>query len=153
FSVLAAAPIEAIAVDLVRGDVPPAAAGLADKVLVGGVIDGHNIWRGDLAAASDRLGALGRLGAAQVAASTSTSLLHLPHDVTDESTLDARLVSWLAFADQKIEQVVTLACGLAEGRDTIQEELDAASAALADRQSAPGVRDGAVRSRELAVQD
>src|SRR5690606_26982651 len=51
FAVLAAAPIEAIAVDLVRGAVPAAASGLADKVLVGGVVDGHNIWRGDLAGA------------------------------------------------------------------------------------------------------
>lgn len=153
FSALAGAPIEAIAVDLVRGDVPAAAAGLADKVLVGGVIDGHNIWRGDLAAASDKLEALGQLGAAQVAASTSTSLLHVPHDVTDESKLDARLSSCLAFADQKIEQVVTLARGLAEGRAAIQSDLDAATAALADRENAPGVRDGAVRARELAEGD
>ena len=52
FAALAAAPIEAIGVDLVRGTVPTAPAGgfpgLADKTLVGGVIDGHNIWRGDL---------------------------------------------------------------------------------------------------------
>ncbi len=37
--------------------------------------------------------------------STSTSLLHVPHDVDDETALDARLVSWLAFADQKVAQV------------------------------------------------
>lgn len=153
FPVLAAAPVEAIAVDLVRGSVPAAADGLADKVLVGGVIDGHNIWRGDLAAAFDELEALKSLGAARIAASTSTSLLHVPHDVADESKLDERLVSWLAFADQKVEQVVTLARGLAEGRDAIQTELDAASAAHADRLTAPGVRDGAVRARDLAEGD
>ncbi|HCS60566.1 MAG TPA: 5-methyltetrahydropteroyltriglutamate--homocysteine S-methyltransferase [Microbacterium sp.] len=153
FSVLVAAPIEAIAVDLIRGGVPVAAAGLADKVLVGGVVDGHNIWRGDLAAAFGKLEALRQLGAAQVAASTSTSLLHVPHDVTDETKLDTRLSSWLAFADQKIEQVVTLARGLSEGRAAIQSELDEASAALADRENAPGVRDGSVRARELADSD
>ena len=153
FAVLAAAPIEAIAVDLVRGAVPAAASGLADKVLVGGVVDGHNIWRGDLAGAFGKLEELGRLGAAQVSASTSTSLLHVPHDVTDESKLDARLTSWLAFADQKVEQVVTLARGLSTDRASIQDELDSASAALADRQSAPGVRDGAVRARTLAESD
>lgn len=153
FSVLVAAPIEAIAVDLVRGAVPAAAAGLADKILVGGVIDGHNIWRGDLSDAFEKLDALGQLGAASVSASTSTSLLHVPHDVTDESALDERLVSWLAFADQKVEQVVTLARGLAGGRPAIKEALDAASAALDDRRSAPGVRDGSVRSRALAEGD
>ncbi|MGM7679793.1 5-methyltetrahydropteroyltriglutamate--homocysteine S-methyltransferase [Microbacterium sp. A94] len=153
FAVLAAAPIEAIGIDLVRGDIPAAVDGLSGKALVGGVIDGHNIWRGDLSAAFDKLEALGALGAGQVIASTSTSLLHVPHDIADESKLDDRLVSWLAFADQKVEQVVTLARGLSEGRAAIQDALDAASAALADRGDAPGVRDGVVRSRELAEGD
>ena len=53
---LEAAPIEAIALDLVKGDVPTGST--TDKVLVGGVIDGHNIWRGDLAAAFAKLEAL-----------------------------------------------------------------------------------------------
>jgi 5-methyltetrahydropteroyltriglutamate--homocysteine methyltransferase len=152
FPVLAAAPIEAIAVDLVRGGIPAAAAGLEGKTLVGGVVDGHNIWRSDLAAAFDKLEALRALGT-PVAAGTSTSLLHVPHDVADESLLDPRLVSWLAFADQKVEQVGILARGLAEGRAAIADELDAASAALADRLAAPGVRDGAVRRRELSDAD
>ncbi|MFT4157473.1 MAG: 5-methyltetrahydropteroyltriglutamate--homocysteine S-methyltransferase [Microbacterium sp.] len=153
FPVLAAAPIEAIAVDLVRGGQPVAAAGLETKTLVGGVIGGHNIWRGDLAAAADALEGLRGCGAASVSASTSTSLLHVPHDVEDESKLDARLVSWLAFADQKVGQVVTLARGLVEGRASIAGELAAASAALTDRLSAPGVRDGAVRDRVLGEAD
>ena len=152
-AVLAAAPVEAIAIDLVRGAVPASLPDLAGKTLVGGVIDGHNIWRGDLAGAFAKLEALRVLGAASVSASTSTSLLHVPHDVQDESKLDARLVSWLAFADQKVGQVVSLARGLAEGREAIAEELDAASAALADRHGAPGVRDGAVRARALSEAD
>jgi 5-methyltetrahydropteroyltriglutamate--homocysteine methyltransferase len=143
--VLAAAPVEAIGIDLVRGDVPGALPALDGKTLVGGVIDGHNIWRGDLDAAFGKLEALRGLGAGSVSASTSTSLLHVPHDVDDETALDPRLVSWLAFADQKVGQVVTLAQGLAEGRDAISDALDAATAALADRRDAPGVRDGAVR--------
>ncbi|GAA2903994.1 5-methyltetrahydropteroyltriglutamate--homocysteine S-methyltransferase [Microbacterium esteraromaticum] len=147
--VLAAAPVEAIGIDLVRGEVPAVLPALEGKTLVGGVIDGHNIWRGDLDAAFTKLETLGELGAASVAASTSTSLLHVPHDVDDETDLDERLVSWLAFADQKVGQVVTLAAGLAEGRDAITDALDAASAALADRRSAPGVRDGAVRGHAV----
>ncbi|HEX5858301.1 MAG TPA: 5-methyltetrahydropteroyltriglutamate--homocysteine S-methyltransferase [Microbacterium sp.] len=148
--VLAAAPVEAIGVDLVRGDVPEAAAGLEGKTLVGGVVDGHNIWRGDLGAAFERLEALRGLGAT-VAASTSTSLLHVPHDVAEETDLDDRLVSWLAFADQKVAQVADLARGLVEGRESISEQIAAASAALADRLDAPGVRDGAVRERAAAL--
>lgn len=148
--VLTAAPVEAIGIDLVRGEVPAALPALGGKTLVGGVIDGHNIWRGDLDAAFAKLEALRDLGASHISASTSTSLLHVPHDVDDETALDPRLVSWLAFADQKVGQVVTLAEGLAQGRDAITDALDAASAALADRHDAPGVRDGAVRGHEVA---
>jgi len=145
-AVLAAAPIEAIGLDLVRGEIPAAVAGLQSKTLVGGVVDGHNIWRADLAGAFDKLEALRELGA-NVSASTSTSLLHVPHDVEDESKLSARLTSWLAFADQKVTQIVTLAAGLSEGREAIEEALVAASNALADRDSAPGVHDATVRAR------
>jgi 5-methyltetrahydropteroyltriglutamate--homocysteine methyltransferase len=151
--VLAAASIEAIGVDLVRGAVPASLPDLDGKTLVGGVVDGHNIWRGDLDGAFAKLEALRALGASSVAASTSTSLLHVPHDVQDETKLDARLASWLAFADQKVGQVVTLARGLAEGRAAVESELTAASAALADRSDAPGVRDGSVRHRALADAD
>jgi len=144
--VLASTPVEAIGLDLVRGTVPTDVAGLSDVTLVAGVVDGHNIWRGDLAAAFDKVAQLGALSD-RVSVSSSTSLLHLPHDVADESKLSAELTDWLAFADQKIVQVVTLAQGLSAGRDSIQAELDAATASLAARRVSPGVRDGAVRAR------
>ncbi len=149
FSVLEAAPIDAIALDLVRGAVP---AGSTDKVLVGGVIDGHNIWRGDLAAAFDKLEALKQLSP-EVSVGTSTNLFHTPHDVADEPQLSDQFKSWLAFADQKVAQVAVLAAGLREGRAAIQGELDAASAALDDRHHAPGVRDGAVRERAAKLEE
>jgi 5-methyltetrahydropteroyltriglutamate--homocysteine methyltransferase len=147
WTALAAAPVEALAVDLVRGAVPPVAPGLATKTIVGGVIDGRNIWRGDLGAAWSALEELRSLGGAAVAAGTSTSLQHVPHDVAEEPELDPRLASWLAFADQKVAQVVTLSRGLAHGSAAIRDAVSAASAALDDRRSAPGVRDGRVRER------
>ncbi|MRG61619.1 5-methyltetrahydropteroyltriglutamate--homocysteine S-methyltransferase [Agromyces sp. CFH 90414] len=148
---LAATPVEAIGFDLVKGSVPasldPATAeSLAGKTLVAGVVDGHNIWRGDLAAAFDRVEALANLSGS-VAVSSSTSLFHVPHDVADETRLDGRLAGWLAFADQKVAQVATLATGLVEGRSAIEPELAAATASLADRALAPGVRVPGVRER------
>ncbi|MEV4687924.1 5-methyltetrahydropteroyltriglutamate--homocysteine S-methyltransferase [Microbacterium sp. LWH3-1.2] len=151
WTALAAAPIEAVAIDLTRGAVPAPAPGLNRKTLVGGVVDGRNVWRGDLDAAWERLQALSVLGASEISAGTSTSLQHVPHDVADESALDPRLASWLAFADQKVGQVVTLATGLVDGRAAIAGELAAASASLADRRSAPGVRDGVVRERAAVL--
>ncbi len=153
--VLAASPVEAIGFDLVRGAVPTGLddatrKALAAKTLVGGVVDGHNIWRGDLEAAFGVLTELRALSP-RIAVSTSTSLLHVPHDVDDEPLLPEAITSWLAFADQKVGQVATLATGLADGPEAIDGELSAASAALADRRSAPGVRDGAVRARAAAL--
>ena len=130
---------------------PPPAPGSPARPSSAVSIDGRNVWRGDLAGAWAKLEALRTLGAAAVAAGTSTSLQHVPHDVADETDLDPRLASWLAFADQKVGQVATLARGLADGRAAIADELAAASAALADRRSAPGVRDGAVRARAAAL--
>jgi 5-methyltetrahydropteroyltriglutamate--homocysteine methyltransferase len=77
----------------------------------------------------------------------------VPHDVDDEPLLADKLKSWLAFADQKVGQVATLAKGLTAGKAAIQSELDAASDALTDRHHAAGVRDGAVRDRAAALSD
>jgi 5-methyltetrahydropteroyltriglutamate--homocysteine methyltransferase len=148
--VLLDSAVEAIGLDLVRGGVPELEGRTTGKTLVGGVIDGHNIWRGDLEAGLSRLEQLRALSPA-VAVSTSTSLFHTPHDVTDESKLGEQLTSWLAFADQKVGQVATLARGLVDGASAIRDELDAATAALDDRRGARGVRDGAVRSRAAAL--
>ncbi|WP_104196981.1 5-methyltetrahydropteroyltriglutamate--homocysteine S-methyltransferase [Cryobacterium sp. M15] len=150
--VLAATAVEAIGLDLVRGTLPQAVPGLAGKTLVAGVIDGHNIWRGDLTGAIEVAEGVRALSDS-VSVSTSTSLLHVPHDVLDETSLPGSLVSWLAFADQKVGQVATLAQGLVNGRAAIAGPLAEAAAALAARHSAPGVRDGAVRLRAAALTD
>jgi len=148
--VLALTRVDAIGLDLVRGDVPHATPGLAEKTLVAGVIDGHNIWRGDLAGAFDVAQRLSGL-AGRVTVSTSTSLLHVPHNVDDETRLDEHLAGWLAFADQKVGQVATLARGLTEGRAAIAADLAAAADARDSRRAAPGVRDGSVRARAATL--
>ncbi|QAY70979.1 5-methyltetrahydropteroyltriglutamate--homocysteine S-methyltransferase [Xylanimonas protaetiae] len=159
-AVLAATDVEALAVDLVRGapaDAP--VAGLETKTLVAGLVDGHNVWRADLAARLDQAAALGaRTGAGAVTVATSTSLLHVPHDVADETWdgtdgRDPRLAGWLAFADQKVAEVVTLARGLRDGADAVADRLAAASAALADRATAAGVVVPQVRARAAALDD
>jgi 5-methyltetrahydropteroyltriglutamate--homocysteine methyltransferase len=150
--VLAATDVEAIAIDLVKGGAPSEKIpGLETKTLVGGVIDGHNIWRADLDAKLAILEQLEFAGAGAVTVGTSTSLFHVPHDTADEPQLDATLKSWLAFADQKVAEVVTLAEGLTEGREAIHEQLLAASDAVSSRRTAPGVVRPEVRERTAAL--
>lgn len=148
--VLANTSVEAIGLDLVRGSLPQSVPGLANKTLVAGVIDGRNIWRGDLGLAFETAESVRALSDL-VTVSTSTSLLHVPHDVLDETSLPGALTSWLAFADQKVGQVAALALGLSAGRAAIATPLAEAKTALAARRSAPGVRDGSVRARAAAL--
>ncbi|MFI9489689.1 5-methyltetrahydropteroyltriglutamate--homocysteine S-methyltransferase [Promicromonospora sp. NPDC052451] len=155
-ALLAGTDVEAVAIDLVRGAVPTGPVpGLETKTLVAGVIDGHNIWRADLGA---RLAVLEGLtapgtgpGAGALAVGTSTSLLHVPHDVADEPRLDAGLASWLAFADQKVAEVATLATALTDGRAAVADQLAASTAAVRTRAAAPGVVVPAVRERAAAL--
>src|SRR5690606_12557913 len=120
---VAATDVEGLALDLVRGDAPAVpVSGLAGKTIVGGVIDGHNIWRADLDKKLAILEQLETLGAAAVTVGTSTSLFHVPHTLDDEPELDRGLVQWLAFADEKVREVATLAQGLTDGREVIGEQ-------------------------------
>ena len=146
--VLLQAPVEAVHVDLVSEE--PTAIPATDKTLVAGIVNGRNIWRADLESALGRLEELSEV-APHLSVATSTSLQHVPYDLSREQKLDPRLRSWLAFADEKVREVRVLADGLAGGRGAVRAELDAATAAQRDRATAPGVRDGAVRPRAAAL--
>jgi len=150
---LAASNIDALHVDVFKGAVPSEAAlaALGSKTLVAGVVDGHNIWRNDLAASAATLDAL-KGSAARLTVSTSTSTQHVPHDVAEETKLSEQLKSWLAFADQKAVEVKTLAAHLADPASA-QVAIDEASAVIASRATAEGVRREEVRSRAAALTD
>ncbi|MBT1003858.1 5-methyltetrahydropteroyltriglutamate--homocysteine S-methyltransferase [Paenarthrobacter sp. DKR-5] len=148
---LAASSIDALHLDLFKGAVPSAdqLAALEGKTLVAGVVDGHNIWRNDLQASANKLAEL-RRSVPSLAVSTSTSTQHVPHDVDEETKLSEQLRSWLAFADQKAVEVATLAKALQDPA-AVQAELDKASAVIASRASAAGVRRAEVRERTAAL--
>jgi 5-methyltetrahydropteroyltriglutamate--homocysteine methyltransferase len=146
--VLASTPIEAISLDLVRGTVP-AGVNLAGKTVVAGVVDGHNIWRADLDAALAKAAACEALGGT-VAVSTSTSLFHVPHTTAGEEHL-GEILPWLAFADQKVAEIATLAKARAEGEAAVADALAGARAALASRAANVGTHVAAVREALAAV--
>ncbi|CAM3306567.1 5-methyltetrahydropteroyltriglutamate--homocysteine methyltransferase [Arthrobacter ulcerisalmonis] len=148
---LAATNIEALHVDVFKGAVPSAAAlaALGDKTLVAGVVDGHNIWRNDLAASVAKLDEL-KAAVGRIAVSTSTSTQHVPHDVAEEAQLSSQLRSWLAFSDEKAVEVKTLATYLADPA-AAPAAIEDASTIIASRASATGVRRAEVRARTEAL--
>lgn len=123
-------PVDAIGLDFVRGpenlDLIAKHGFPKDKELVAGVVDGRNIWVNNLTTSFDTLEQLTKtVDADRIQVSTSCSLLHTPYDVNNEPDLDAEVKSWLAFAEQKLDEVVILAKGLTHGRDSIADELNA----------------------------
>ena len=153
---LAKTGVEALHVDTLRGSLPEG-ADLSGVTLVVGAVDGRYIWRADLAQLRETLKAAQSLGAARVTVATSNSLQHVPHDTAletwDDATLNENLHAWLAFADQKVLEVVTLARGLDEGWDAIDAEVTEATRVLEQRAAAPGVVRPEVRARTAALTD
>ena len=153
---LAKTGVEALHVDTLRGSLP-AGADLSGVTLVVGAVDGRYIWRADLAQLRETLKAAQGLGAERVTVATSNSLQHVPHDTAletwDDATLNENLHAWLAFADQKVREVVTLARGLDEGWEAIDAEVAEATRVLEQRAAAPGVVRPEVRSRTAALTD
>jgi 5-methyltetrahydropteroyltriglutamate--homocysteine methyltransferase len=131
--VLAASPVEAIGLDFVTApgnrEALAAVGGLGGKTLVAGVIDGRNVWRADLTAVVSQCASL--LGLAdQLTVSTSCSLLHVPLDLAAETALAPAVAGRLAFARQKVDEVVTLGRWL-HGERVIPRPAGAAPAAPA----------------------
>src|SRR5690606_6028319 len=109
--VLAGAPVEGLAIDITgpaaaNVEALAAAGGIPGKRLLAGVVSGRNVWRNDLRKSLALLATLSGL-ANEVVVSTSSSLLHVPVDLTAETDLDRTISRWLAFARQKVDEVVT----------------------------------------------
>jgi 5-methyltetrahydropteroyltriglutamate--homocysteine methyltransferase len=81
---------------------------LAGKIVVAGVVSGRDVWRTDTERALATLLAV-RDRVENVVVSTSCSLLHVPYDADLETDLDPALRRRLAFAEQKVAEVVELA--------------------------------------------
>jgi 5-methyltetrahydropteroyltriglutamate--homocysteine methyltransferase len=125
-------PVEAIGLDLVAGPGNlrrlAAAGPLGGRTIVAGLVDGHNIWRTDLRAAVVTGATVTGL-ADHVAVSTSCSLLHVPVDLSVETRLGPDLSARLAFARQKVDEVVLLGRALRDGTAHLPPPLPPAPAA------------------------
>ncbi|MCM3324701.1 5-methyltetrahydropteroyltriglutamate--homocysteine S-methyltransferase [Cytobacillus kochii] len=123
-------PVQAIGLDFVH-DAGQNLASLqkfgfpSDKVLAAGVIDGRNIWGAKL---DNKLSLLEEIIAIvpkdRLIIQPSSSLLHVPVTVKIEETLDHTLKTALAFADEKLQEIVVLTKGIREGKEQIQDEVN-----------------------------
>jgi 5-methyltetrahydropteroyltriglutamate--homocysteine methyltransferase len=80
----------------------------ASKNIIAGVVDGRNIWRGDISAGLELLGRIHEvIPKEQILVSTTCSLLHCPYSAKNEP--EGPVKKYLAFACEKVEEVSLLA--------------------------------------------
>ncbi|MFT4083727.1 MAG: 5-methyltetrahydropteroyltriglutamate--homocysteine S-methyltransferase, partial [Nocardioides sp.] len=150
---LAATDVDGIGLDLTRGVTAASLAdvhGLRTKDLVLGAVDGRNIWRADLEAVHQELQEWRGLGR-RLSVATSCSLLHVPYDVSIEDGIDDALRANLAFADQKLAEVVALQRALDGDQEAAAEAFAASAEAIARRGSIRGRVEPETAARAAAV--
>lgn len=158
-------PVDGIHIDLCRNtgranttandpqkDLDQALSLIGDKVLSLGVVDGRNIWKNDISKSLDLVEkAVEKLGKNNVFVAPSCSLLHSPVDLTSETNLDDELKSWMAFARQKVSEIVTIAKGAKLGRDQIEAELADNSVIQQSKKSSSRINNSDVQTRVKGI--
>ncbi|QIS16142.1 5-methyltetrahydropteroyltriglutamate--homocysteine S-methyltransferase [Nocardia arthritidis] len=117
-TILARTGVEAIGLDLASHRMRPEdlaqVPGIRRKRLYAGVISGRNVWRADRYVTLEYLNELAQV-CPDLVVSTGTTLLHVPYDLLVEYEIDGNVADRLAFAKQKVGEVVSLAKALTEG--------------------------------------
>lgn len=151
----ASLPVDGLHLDLVRAPeqlAPALEAVPREWWLSLGLVDGRNVWRTDLRAALAPLRRAAEAGfARRLMVAPSCSLLHVPHDLALEDGLDPALKRRLAFADQKLREVATLARALDEGEKAVAAALAESDAAQAEARADARLQDGTIAARLAAV--
>ncbi|HMI02215.1 MAG TPA: 5-methyltetrahydropteroyltriglutamate--homocysteine S-methyltransferase [Pedobacter sp.] len=156
----ASLPVTALHIDLVRApeqlqvvlDVLP-----ASMLLSAGVVDGRNIWKNDFQATLKSLKSLlANVGNNRLIISPSCSLIHSPCDLDNEHSdtiltpLTAEVKQWLAFAKQKVNEVVVLSQLISNENDVLPELQENISCAE-NRRSSTLIHNNEVKKRVSGI--
>ncbi len=146
-------PVAAVHFDAVRGagEIEKLLAAFpSDKILSLGIVDGRNIWKNDFSNSLEVLKkALTKVGPESLWIAPSCSLQHSPITLANEPKLDSELKNWLAFANEKVSEVVTLRNLLAGTGD--RRLLEANQVDLLSRRRSARIHNAAVKARLAAV--
>lgn len=146
-------PVNGIHIDLIRGSdqledvISKLPAHLSLSL---GLVDGRNIWKTDLEAATKQIDmARQTMQDDRLLIGSSCSLLHSPVDISAENDLDPEIRQWMAFATQKCDEIAALkqATFNAQPPALFKENRDA----LLARTTHAHVVDSQVRERVRAI--
>ena len=156
-------PVHALHIDLVRcpEQLDDVLNAIPDQLVLSlGIVDGRNIWKNDFEQSLAIVRkATDKLGSDRVLIAPSCSLLHSPCDLDLENnnkTLTPEVKQWLAFAKQKIEEVVVLKALAAENPDqSILEQSAENKKAISNRKTSRLIHNEQIKQRvnSIAAQD
>jgi 5-methyltetrahydropteroyltriglutamate--homocysteine methyltransferase len=152
-------PVQALHLDLVRAPqqletvLAMAPVGL---ILSLGLVDGRNVWRNDLENSLALISkAVDKIGSERVMLAPSCSLLHVPCDLdqeANEAALPAEVKRWMAFARQKLDEVVILASlARPETHKRFAQKLAANRADMESRRQSALIHRPQVKDRVAAI--
>ncbi|PZF74645.1 5-methyltetrahydropteroyltriglutamate--homocysteine S-methyltransferase [Taibaiella soli] len=154
-------PVNTLHLDLVRCpsqiDDIFASGLLNDKLNLSlGLVDGRNIWKNDFAQSLELISkANTKVPADRLWVAPSCSLLHSPCDLdleTNDDALKPEIKQWMAFAKQKIDEVVTLKrLAVESDNDALQQKLQDNTAALKARKTSLVIHNKKVKQRVAAI--
>lgn len=150
-------PVDVLHLDLVRCpsqlDYVLEHQNLGSQILSLGVVDGRNIWKNDFQKSLSLITkAVEKLGMERVWVAPSCSLLHSPCDLDFEQKMNPEIKQWLAFAKQKLSEVVTLS-RLAKGENSpeLEKALQENVQAQQNRKSSTLIHNPQVKQRVEAI--
>lgn len=155
-----ALPVHTLHLDLVRcpaqlDDVLSSALVNSSTHLSLGVVDGRNIWKNNFENSLAMIGkAVGKVGSERVWIAPSCSLLHSPANLDYETRLNPEIKQWLAFAKQKLEEVVILK-RLADNENTeaVQAQLSDNKRVQESRKTSPLIHNSTVKQRVSEIKE
>jgi 5-methyltetrahydropteroyltriglutamate--homocysteine methyltransferase len=117
-----------------------------------GLIDGRNVWKADLGRALHLVErATGAIGSERILIAPSCSLLHTPADLDFEKHIDDEVRDWLAFAKQKLEELVVLERAVLGGRNAVRETLDRNRIVMEKKRASSRIHDPHIKARTRNV--
>lgn len=158
---VASLPVSVLHIDLVRaeGQLAEVLSKLNEKTVLSlGLVDGRNIWKNDYDHSLSLINhALQKLGEDRVWIAPSCSLIHCPVDLeneTDDKHLSPEIKQWLAYARQKVAEVVTLKKLITnESPASTTQKLEENKKALSNRKTSKLIHNPNVKERVANLKD
>ena len=134
--------IDAIHLDLVRGNRNKGYVKNSKKQLSLGLIDGRNVWKADL---KEKIEFIKNNTSGDIIIASSCPLLHTPYDLDLEQKVPEKIKKWLSFSKQKLQELNVIKNFI--NNNTHQAELKKNTDDVQDRKTSKLIHDNAVKDR------